>query len=93
MKSPVKTPTLSDLKAFIAVAEQRSFRRAADFSGVTRSTLSHAIRGLEEDLGCALFRRIGPRVSLTRAGLRLLPMAEDILRRIITEELAAAGRK
>lgn len=75
MKSPVKTPTLSDLKAFIAVAEQRSFRRAADFSGVTRSTLSHAIRGLEARLGVRLLHRTTRSVALTEAG-------ETLLRRI-----------
>ncbi|MCP6559284.1 LysR family transcriptional regulator, partial [Klebsiella pneumoniae] len=68
MKSPVKSPTLSDLKAFIAVAEQRSFRRAADFSGVTRSTLSHAIRGLESRLGVRLLHRTTRSVALTEAG-------------------------
>lgn len=72
MKSPIKAPTLSDLKAFIAVAEQRSFRRAADLSGVTRSTLSHAIRGLEERLGIRLLHRTTRSVSLTEAGEQLL---------------------
>ncbi|KFC09275.1 LysR family transcriptional regulator [Trabulsiella guamensis ATCC 49490] len=75
MKSPMKTPTFSDLKAFMAVAEQRSFRRAADFSGVTRSTLSHAIRGLEARLGVRLLHRTTRSVALTEAG-------EELLRRI-----------
>ncbi|EJS94074.1 LysR family transcriptional regulator [Pectobacterium wasabiae] len=68
----MKTPTLSDLKAFMAVAEQRSFRRAADLSGVTRSTLSHAIRGLEERLGVRLLHRTTRSVALTEAGEQLL---------------------
>lgn len=72
MKSPIRTPSLSDLKAFIAVAEQRSFRRAAELSGVTRSTLSHAIRGLEERLGVRLLHRTTRSVSLTDAGEQLL---------------------
>ncbi|MCL6316000.1 LysR family transcriptional regulator [Pectobacterium atrosepticum] len=72
MKSPMKTPTLSDLKAFIAVADQRSFRRAADLSGVTRSTLSHAICGLEERLGVRLLHRTTRSVALTEAGEQLL---------------------
>ncbi|WP_245609586.1 LysR family transcriptional regulator [Trabulsiella guamensis] len=71
----MKTPTFSDLKAFMAVAEQRSFRRAADFSGVTRSTLSHAIRGLEARLGVRLLHRTTRSVALTEAG-------EELLRRI-----------
>ena len=72
MKSPIRTPSLSDLKAFIAVAEQRNFRRAAELSGVTRSTLSHAIRGLEERLGVRLLHRTTRSVSLTDAGEQLL---------------------
>ncbi|QKJ88737.1 LysR family transcriptional regulator [Paramixta manurensis] len=75
MKSPIKSPTLSDLKAFMAVAQQRSFRRAADLSGVTRSTLSHAIRGLEARLGVRLLHRTTRSVALTEAG-------EELLRRI-----------
>lgn len=75
MKSSVKTPTLSDMKAFMLVAEQRSFRRAADLSGVTRSTLSHAIQGLEARLGIRLLHRTTRSVSLTEAG-------ETLLRRI-----------
>ncbi|TDT02489.1 LysR family transcriptional regulator [Erwinia rhapontici] len=72
MKSPIRTPSISDLKAFIAVAEQRSFRRAAELSGVTRSTLSHAIRGLEERLGVRLLHRTTRSVALTDAGEKLL---------------------
>jgi len=72
MKSPIRTPSISDLKVFIAVAEQRSFRRAAELSGVTRSTLSHAIRGLEERLGVRLLHRTTRSVALTDAGEKLL---------------------
>lgn len=72
MKSPIRTPSISDLKAFIAVAEQHSFRRAAELSGVTRSTLSHAIRGLEERLGVRLLHRTTRSVALTDAGEKLL---------------------
>ncbi|MBW9102691.1 LysR family transcriptional regulator [Paraburkholderia phenoliruptrix] len=68
-------PTLDDLRAFMAVAEHRSFRRAADLLGVTRSTLSHAMRGLEDNLGTRLLHRTTRSVSLTEAG-------ESLLRRI-----------
>jgi DNA-binding transcriptional LysR family regulator len=44
-------PTLADLQAFMEVAARRSFRQAADQLGVSRSALSHAMRGLESDLG------------------------------------------
>lgn len=65
-------PTLAELKAFMAVAEHRSFRRAADLMGVTRSSLSHTIRGLEDRLKARLLHRTTRSVSLTDAGQRLL---------------------
>lgn len=84
---PVSPPDASALDSrrlqlFVSSAVEESFAAAATRLSLCPSAVSHAIRGLEEDLGCALFRRIGPRVSLTRAGLRLLPMAEDVLRRM-----------
>ncbi|MDP2697563.1 MAG: LysR family transcriptional regulator [Thalassospira sp.] len=65
-------PTLNDLHFFIAVADHRSFRRAADNLGVAPSTLSHALRGLEKNLGVRLLNRTTRSVSLTEAGERLL---------------------
>jgi len=46
--------TVSDLLAFIAVAKERSFTRAAAKLGVSQSALSHSIRGLEERVGVRL---------------------------------------
>jgi DNA-binding transcriptional LysR family regulator len=48
---------LSVLSAFLAVAEERSFTRAARRLGVSPSALSHAIRGLEERIGVRLLAR------------------------------------
>jgi DNA-binding transcriptional LysR family regulator len=50
-------PSITDLTAFVAVAQHRSFRAAADAIGVSRSSLSHAMRGLEERLGVRLLHR------------------------------------
>ena len=72
-------PTLSDLRAFIAVAEHRSFRRAADFLGIARPSLSHAIRGLEDSLGVRLFHRTTRSVALTEAGTRLLGRLDPLM--------------
>ncbi|AOR65359.1 LysR family transcriptional regulator [Pectobacterium wasabiae] len=72
MKSHRKNPTFSDLKAFIAIAEQKSFRRAADFTGITRSALSHAIRNLEAQLQIRLLHRTTRSIALTEAGHQLL---------------------
>lgn len=65
-------PSLTDLTAFMAVARHRSFRRAADELGAAPSTLSHAIRGLEDRLGVRLLNRTTRSVSPTEAGLQLL---------------------
>ena len=63
---------LSNLTAFIAVADLRSFRAAASRLGVTPSALSHSMRQLEERLGVRLLHRTTRSVSVTDAGLRLL---------------------
>src|ERR1051325_10564191 len=63
---------LSTLAAFFAVAEERSFTRAGKRLGVSPSAMSHAIRGLEEDLGVRLLSRTTRSVAPTEAGERLL---------------------
>lgn len=65
-------PSLNELAAFISVATHRSFRRAADEIGTAPSTLSHAIRGLEERMGVRLLNRTTRSVSPTEAGFQLL---------------------
>jgi DNA-binding transcriptional LysR family regulator len=64
--------SLTDLRAFVAVARHRSFRGAADTLGVSRSSLSHALRALERRLGVRLLHRTTRSVALTEAGARLL---------------------
>ena len=63
---------LNDLAAFVAVAQARSFTRAAAQLGVSRSALSHSMRGLEERLGIQLLTRTTRSVSTTEAGAHLL---------------------
>jgi DNA-binding transcriptional LysR family regulator len=72
-------PTLSDLTAFLAVAEQRSFRKAADLLGVSRSSLSHAIAALETTVGARLLNRTTRSVAPTDAGERLLRRLKPVL--------------
>jgi DNA-binding transcriptional LysR family regulator len=62
---------LNALAVFATVAEERSFRAAADRLGVTRSAVSQSIRRLEEALGTAVLRRTTRSVGLTEAGERL----------------------
>ncbi len=64
--------TFNDLLAFLSVAKERSFTRAAAQLGVSQSALSHTIRGLEERLGLRLLIRTTRSVSPTEAGERLL---------------------
>src|SRR3954449_10939512 len=63
---------LDDLQAFIAVAHERSFTKAAAKLGVSQSALSHTLRELEERLGVRLLSRTTRSVSPTEAGARLL---------------------
>ncbi len=63
---------VNDLLAFLAVARERSFTRAAAKLGVSQSALSHTIRGLEERLGLRLLARTTRSVAPTEAGERLL---------------------
>jgi len=73
---------LSVLSAFLAVAEGRSFTRAAKQLGVSPSALSHAIRGLEEQIGVRLLSRTTRSVAPTEAGAqfiaRLGPALADV---------------
>ena len=64
--------TMADLVAFLAVARERSFTRAAAQLGVSPSALSHTIRKLEERVGVRLLTRTTRSVSATEAGERLL---------------------
>ncbi len=76
---------LNDLQAFVAVARERSFTRAAAQLGVSRSALSHAMLGLEARLGVRLLTRTTRSVSTTEAGARLLNTLAPRLDEIETE--------
>jgi DNA-binding transcriptional LysR family regulator len=71
-----------ELNAFAAVAEHRSFTRAAAQLGVALPTVSQTIRALEERLGVRLFNRTTRSVALTDAGARLLTEVQPILLRL-----------
>jgi len=62
----------NDLLAFLAVAREQSFTRAAAQLGVSQSALSHLIRALEAKMGVRLLTRTTRSVSLTEAGERLM---------------------
>lgn len=68
-------PTLSQLRAFVAIAEYRHFGTAAARLNVSQPTLSQALAALENGLGLQLIERSTRRVLVTAAGKRLLPQA------------------
>ena len=70
---------LRHLTVFVAVAEEASFTRAADRLHLVQSAVSASVRGLERELGAALFDRTTRRVELTDAGDALLPEARLVL--------------
>jgi len=65
-------PDFRRLYAFVVVAEELHFRRAAARLSMSQSPLSRIIKGLERDLGVTLFRRTRRSVNLTEAGEALL---------------------
>ncbi|MFG1421411.1 LysR family transcriptional regulator [Roseixanthobacter liquoris] len=86
MSIPLLDPDL--LKAFVAVADQRSFTRAATHLNRTQSAVSMQIRRLEERLQVELFHRSTIHVELSAAGEGLIGYA----RRILTLNEEAVGR-
>jgi DNA-binding transcriptional LysR family regulator len=81
----VRRGALEGLEAFLAVAQHRSFSRAAAELGVTPSAISQAIRALEAHVGAALFSRTTRSVGLTETGERFHSRAKPAF-----EELIAA---
>jgi DNA-binding transcriptional LysR family regulator len=86
---------LAALSAFVAVAEERSFTRAAKRVGVSPSAVSHAMRGLEEAIGVRLLSRTTRSVAPTDAGEQLLarlrPALTDI--REALDQVSGLGGK
>jgi DNA-binding transcriptional LysR family regulator len=82
------------LRAFVTVAEELNFTRAAQRLFIAQQALSSQVQQLETRLGARLFERTTRRVSLTEAGERLLPHALGALRALDAgvEELEAARR-
>jgi monoterpene epsilon-lactone hydrolase len=82
MTAPPEAIELRHLRAFVAVAEELSFARAADRLYLSQSALSRQVSGLEKLLGCDLLRRSPHKVELTIAGEALLNRARPLLAEI-----------
>ncbi|GAA2149648.1 LysR substrate-binding domain-containing protein [Kitasatospora kazusensis] len=87
-------PTVSQLRAFTAVAEHRHFRDAAAAIGTSQPALSGAVAALEEVLGAQLVERTTRRVIITPLGERVADHARRVLASLhaLTEEVEAARR-
>ncbi len=70
------------LRLFVELAERSNMHRAAKVLGLTPSALSHALKRLEEELGCSLFDRQGRGLALSANGRLFLPEAKAILEKI-----------
>jgi len=75
----MRGPELAEMNAFVAVAERRSFAKAAIQLGISRSRLSETISGLEARLGVRLLNRTTRSVAPTTAGERLLARLRPLL--------------
>lgn len=83
------------MRYVVAVAEERSFTRAAERCRVVQSALSHQIKALEHELGVPLFARTSRRVEITVAGEAFLTQARaslDAAERAASEAAAANGQ-
>jgi DNA-binding transcriptional LysR family regulator len=76
---------VNDLQAFLAVARDQSFTKAAARLGITPSALSHTIRALEERLGVRLLARTTRNVAPTEAGERLMRSIAPLFDQIVAE--------
>lgn len=85
-----RLPPLNALRAFEAAARHLSFTRAAEELHVTPAAISHQIKGLEDDLGVPLFRRLTRALLLTDAGQAALPPLRAAFEQI--EEAVALAR-
>lgn len=71
------TPTVAQLRAFVAVAEFQHFREAAASLGVSQPTLSQSLSNMEQRLGVTLIERNPRKVLVTAEGRHLLPLAKQ----------------
>ena len=90
-----RSPNLKSLRVFDAAARHLNFRRAAEELNVTQGAVAQQVRGLEEELGILLFRRLARGVALTetgdayhrsiKRGLSIIDDATDALRQVSSQ--------
>ena len=89
-----KLPPLNWLRAFEASARHLNFTQAAAELNMTQAAISQQIKGLENQLGMALFKRLPRGLELTEAGQGFMPVVQESIERlaVATDELFGQGR-
>lgn len=89
-----RLPPLNWIRAFEASARHLSFTHAANELNLTQAAVSQQVKGLENQLGCLLFRRLPRGLELTDSGAAYLPAVHDSVERlsVATEEIFGQGR-
>jgi len=87
-------PPLNWVRAFEASARHLSFTHAATELNLTQAAVSNQIKGLENQLGCILFKRLARGLELTNAGYAYLPAVQESIERLkaATQEIFGHGR-
>jgi len=85
---------INNLKAFIAVAENKSFSKSAESLNISQPAISKRIAALEAELSSKMFDRVNRKVYLTEAGRMLLPVAQSVLSDIsrIEHDISCLGK-
>jgi len=86
-------PSLNAIRMFEAAARTQSFTKAAAELHVTQGAVSRQIGILEEQLGCELFKRKGPQLTLTEAGREYQSVVEDAMETIRKGTLKISGTR
>lgn len=86
MTTNLKSATNSQLRYFVTLARNLSYRRAAQILGISQPTLSSQINVLEKNLGLSLFERSRSGTLLSPEGRTLFPLAEEVLQASIRFE-------
>jgi LysR family glycine cleavage system transcriptional activator len=88
-----RLPPLNWLRAFESSARHLSFTHAATELNLTQAAVSQQVKGLESQLGTALFKRLPRGIELTEAGLAYLPVVHEAIERLAaaTDEIFGQG--
>lgn len=88
-----RLPPLNWLRAFESSARYLSFTHAATELNLTQAAVSQQVKGLESQLGTALFKRLSRGLELTEAGLAYLPVVHEAIERlaVATDEIFGQG--